>query len=30
VNAEQLFDICQSDIPELIETVKAMIEDSGL
>jgi uncharacterized protein with HEPN domain len=27
VNAEQLFDICQNDIPELIETVKTMIVD---
>ena len=27
VNAEQLFDICQNDIPELIETVTKMIED---
>ena len=29
VNAEQLFDICKSDIPALIETVKTMIEDIG-
>lgn len=28
VNAEQLFDICQKDIPALIETVKTMIEDA--
>jgi len=27
VNAEQLFDICQNDIPALIETLKTMIED---
>ena len=27
VNAEQLFDICQNDIPVLIETVKTMIKD---
>ncbi len=27
VNAEQLFDICQNDIPALIETVKTMIGD---
>ena len=27
VNAEQLFDICQNDIPALIETVKTMIVD---
>ena len=27
VNAEQLFDICQNDIPSLIETVKIMIDD---
>ena len=27
VNAEQLYDICQNDIPELIETVKLMIAD---
>jgi uncharacterized protein with HEPN domain len=27
VNAEQLFDICQKDIPVLIETVKTMIVD---
>lgn len=27
VNAEQLFEICKSDIPSLIETVKTMIKD---
>jgi len=27
VNAEQLFAICQKDIPVLIKTVKSMIED---
>ena len=27
VNAEQLFDICQNDIPALIRTVKCMIAD---
>jgi len=27
VNVEQLFSICQDDIPVLIETVKAMIKD---
>jgi uncharacterized protein with HEPN domain len=27
VNAEQLYDICQNDIPALIETVKVMIAD---
>lgn len=27
VNAEQLFDICRNDIPAMIETVKAMIND---
>jgi len=27
VNAEQLYDICQKDIPALIETVKRMIAD---
>ncbi len=27
VNAEQLFSICQDDIPVLTETVKAMIKD---
>ncbi|MDH3769546.1 MAG: DUF86 domain-containing protein [Nitrospirota bacterium] len=27
VNADQLFDICQNDIPALIRTVKSMIED---
>jgi uncharacterized protein with HEPN domain len=27
VNAEQLFDICKNDIPELIATVKTMIKD---
>ncbi len=27
VNAEQLFAICQNDIPALIETVKTMIAD---
>ena len=27
VNAEQLFAICRNDIPELIETVKTMIQD---
>ena len=27
VNAEQLFAICKDDIPELIETVKIMIQD---
>ncbi len=27
VNAEQLFSICQDDIPVLIETVKKMISD---
>lgn len=27
VNAEQLFDICRTDIPALIETVKTMIKD---
>lgn len=27
VNAEELFAICQDDIPDLIETVKTMIED---
>ena len=27
VNAEQLFAICRDDIPELIKTVKTMIED---
>lgn len=27
VNAEQLFEICKSDIPSLIETVEAMIKD---
>lgn len=27
VNAEQLFDICQNDIPALIETLKTMIKD---
>ncbi len=30
VNAEQLFDICENDIPELIETVKTMIQDIEL
>jgi len=29
VNAAQLFGICRSDIPILIETVKTMIKDSG-
>ena len=29
VNAAQLFGICSSDIPILIETVKTMIKDSG-
>jgi uncharacterized protein with HEPN domain len=27
VNAEQLFAICQNDIPQLIETVRTMIRD---
>ncbi len=27
VNAEQLFDICGNDIPQLIETIKTMIKD---
>ena len=27
VNAEQLYDICQNDIPALIDTVKLMIAD---
>ena len=27
VNAEQLFAICQKDIPALIKTIKSMIED---
>lgn len=27
VNTEQLFSICQKDIPELIETVQVMIKD---
>lgn len=27
VNAEQLYDICQNDIPALIETVRTMIAD---
>ncbi len=27
VNAEQLFAICRDDIPELIETVRTMIQD---
>ena len=27
VNAEQLFDICENDIPELIATINTMIED---
>jgi len=27
VNAEQLFDICRSDIPALISTVRTMVED---
>jgi hypothetical protein len=27
VNAEQLFDICENDIPAMIETVGNMIED---
>lgn len=27
VNAEQLYDICQNDIPALIETVQRMIDD---
>jgi uncharacterized protein with HEPN domain len=27
VNAEQLFDICANDIPEMIATLKAMIAD---
>ena len=29
VNAEQLFDICEKDIPALIATIKTMIEDIG-
>ena len=28
VNAEQLFDICQKDIPVLIQTVKTMIDEA--
>ncbi len=28
VNADQLFAICQNDIPALIQTVKSMIEDT--
>jgi uncharacterized protein with HEPN domain len=27
VNADQLFDICQNDIPHLIDTVRIMIAD---
>jgi uncharacterized protein with HEPN domain len=27
VDAEQLFDICQSDIPIMIDTIKVMIQD---
>jgi uncharacterized protein with HEPN domain len=27
VNAEQLFDICMKDIPDMIETIKTMISD---
>ena len=29
VNAEQLFAICRDDIPELIETVKTMMQEIG-
>ena len=30
VNAEQLFDICQKDIPELIATINTMIQDRAM
>lgn len=29
VNAAQLFDICENDIPTLIETVKTMIKENS-